>query len=213
MKPVRALFLLAMMVSCGTPRTVRVTMKTTLGEIGLEIDTVKAPVTAKNFLRLVDEGVYAGSSFYRVVRMDNQPDSRVKIEVVQGGLLADSLVERYPVIPHEPTSVTGIRHTDGVISMARNRPGSASTEFFICLGDQPSLDQGGQRNPDGQGFAAFGKVFRGMEVVRAIQQRPDSGQFLLQPVAIIEVSIACPPVRFQPHPSNAIHCLRTGCCP
>ena len=83
--------------------------------------------------------------------------------------------------------MTGIRHTDGVISMARNGPGSASTEFFICLGDQPSLDQGGLRNPDGYGFAAFGKVFRGMEVVRAIQQRPDSGQFLIQPVVIRQV--------------------------
>ena len=168
-------------------------METDQGEIGIEVDTVKAPVTARNFLRLVDEGTYSGGCFYRVVRMDNQPHSREKIEVVQGGLLADSLVERYPGIPHEPTSVTGIRHTDGVISMARNEPGSASTEFFICIGDQPSLDQGGARNPDGHGFAAFGKVFSGMEVVRAIHLQPDSGQFLIEPVPIIHVNREIPP--------------------
>ena len=73
--------------------------------------------------------------------------------------------------------------------MARNEPGTASTEFFICVGDQPSLDFGGDRNPDGQGFAAFGKVSRGMEVVRAIQALPDSGQYLSDPVLIKKMEI------------------------
>ena len=98
----------------------------------------------------------------------------------------------YPVIAHEPTSVTGIRHLDGVVSMARSEPGSASTEFFICIGDQPALDFGGNRNPDGQGFAAFGKVIKGMEVVRSIQIMRDTGQYLTDPVKINAVYIAVP---------------------
>ena len=162
-------------------------IETELGDMVVEIESGKAPLTAAHFLSLVEEGVYNGSCFYRVVRLDNQPLNQVKIEVIQGGVLEDSLVERYPVIPHEPTSVTGISHTDGVISMARNQPGTASTEFFICVGDQPSLDFGGKRNPDGQGFAAFGRVIRGMEVVRTIQHQSDSSQMLRQPVRILEI--------------------------
>lgn len=179
--------LMAMGASCHPDQPRRIIIETDLGELVVEIESEEAPVTATHFLNLVDQGVFTGSCFYRVVRMDNQPRDLVKIEVIQGGLLEDSLVEQYPPVPHEPTSVTGIMHTDGVISMARNEPGSASTEFFICVGDQPSLDFGGQRNPDGQGFAAFGRVIRGMELVRAIQQQPDSGQMLLQPVLIRQI--------------------------
>ncbi len=181
------LFLLATVISCHPESRERVVLETDLGELVVEIETGKAPVTATRFLSLVDQGVYNGACFYRVVRPDNQPQNQLKIEVIQGGLLVDSLVEQFPQIPHEPTSVTGILHTDGVISMARNEPGSASTEFFICLGDQPSLDFGGLRNQDGQGFSAFGRVIRGMEVARAIQQQPDSGQMLLKPVRILEI--------------------------
>ncbi|MGW8317350.1 MAG: peptidylprolyl isomerase [Bacteroidales bacterium] len=181
------IMLLAMGASCHPESRDRIIIETDLGVLEVEIETGKAPVTAAHFLNLVDQGVFSGSCFYRVVRMDNQPRNPVKIEVIQGGLLEDSLVEQFPPIAHEPTSVTGIMHTDGVISMARNEPGSASTEFFICVGDQPSLDFGGFRNPDGQGFAAFGRVIRGMEVVRTIQQQPDSGQMLLQPVRIQQI--------------------------
>jgi peptidyl-prolyl cis-trans isomerase A (cyclophilin A) len=179
--------LLTLVVSCHPGSKERIVIKTDLGDMVVEIETGTAPVTAKHFLSLVDRNVYTGSCFYRVVRPDNQPLNPVKIEVIQGGLLLDSLVEQFPSIPHEPTTATGIRHTDGVISMARNEPGSASTEFFICLGDQPSLDFGGLRNPDGQGFSAFGRVIRGMEVARAIQQQPDSVQMLLKPVRILEI--------------------------
>jgi peptidyl-prolyl cis-trans isomerase A (cyclophilin A) len=159
-------------------------MRTGLGDITLQIETKKAPVTASNFLSLVERGVYNGAVFYRVVRPDNQPDSPVKIEVIQGGLFDDHLIRTYSPIEHETTDRTGILHTDGVISMARNEPGSASTEIFICIGDQPSLDYGGDRNPDGKGFAAFGKVTEGMDVVRSIQGLPDSSQYLVRLVVI-----------------------------
>jgi peptidyl-prolyl cis-trans isomerase A (cyclophilin A) len=161
---------------------------TEMGDITVEIYTSRAPVTATNFLSHVDRGDYTNSSFYRVVRMDNQPQNRVRIEVIQGGLFLDELIDTIPPIIHETTRQSGLRHTDGVISMARNEPGSASTEFFICIGDQPSLDFGGDRNPDGQGFAAFGRVTGGMDVVRAIQALPDDDQYLKQQVIIRNIS-------------------------
>jgi len=172
------------LVCCEHSGTESITIRTGLGDILLEIDSGRAPVTASNFLSLVDRGVYTGASFYRVVRQDNQPVNPVKIEVIQGGLFLDSLIEAYEPIEHESTEQTGIQHRNGVISMARNEPGSASTEIFICIGNQPSLDYGGLRNPDGKGFAAFGRVIGGMDVVRNIQALHDSGQYLLEPVRI-----------------------------
>ena len=181
--------LLGGLVSCDRSGSEQVVMVTDFGEISLEIYSGQAPLTASNFLSLVERGIYSNACFYRVVRMDNQPGNQVRIEVIQGGLFEDSLVSIHPTIAHENTGSTGILHTDGVISMARNEPGSASTEFFICIGDQPSLDYGGERNPDGRGFAAFGKVTGGMDVVRKIQSLPDSGQYLLDRVRILEMSI------------------------
>ncbi|HEX4932911.1 MAG TPA: peptidylprolyl isomerase [Gemmatimonadaceae bacterium] len=147
----------------------RVAIETDAGRIVVELYADKAPITAANFLRYVQEGRYDGGAFYRVVTMQNQPTSPVKIEVIQGGLDADS-ARRLPPIAHETNDKTGIKHLDGTISMARSTPGSASSEFFFCIGDQPELDFGGKRNPDGQGFAAFGRVTQGMDVVRRIQQ-------------------------------------------
>ncbi len=187
-----AVFCLALIVSCTSDDLPVVELKTSLGSIIMEIDTLRAPVSGKNFLSLVKIGALEAAVFYRVVRLDNQPGNKVKIEVIQGGLFTDSLVAKYPAIVHEPTSVTGIRHLDGVVSMARNEPGSASTEFFICIGDQPALDFGGERNPDGQGFAAFGKVIKGMDVARSIQQMRDTGQYLINPVKITAVFIPVP---------------------
>jgi peptidyl-prolyl cis-trans isomerase A (cyclophilin A) len=94
--------------------------------------------------------------------------------VIQGGLDADS-TKRFPSIPHETNDKTGVKHLDGTLSMARSKPGTANAEFFICINNQPELDFGGKRNPDGQGFAAFGKVIKGMDVVRKIQQGEVTG--------------------------------------
>jgi peptidyl-prolyl cis-trans isomerase A (cyclophilin A) len=182
------LAMLAWPVSCDRPATM-VLIRTDMGDMTVEIYEDQAPVTAANFLSHVERGDYTNSIFYRVVRLDNQPQSKVKIEVIQGGLFHDEVLDTIIPIRHESTQETGILHTEGVISMARMEPGSASTEFFICIGDQPSLDFEGHRNTDGQGFAAFGKVVKGMDVARAIQALPDEGQYLKEQVHIREMSL------------------------
>ena len=168
---------------------VRVLVQTELGDILLEVDTKRAPATSANFLRYVDGGHYDGGTFHRTVKMDNQPDSPVKIEVIQAGVNPDRAKDGFPAISIERTSVTGLRHTDGAISMARGQPDSATSGWFICINDQASLDFGGARNPDGQGFAAFGRVVQGMDVVRKIQQAPNTdAQRLTPPIKILKVA-------------------------
>lgn len=161
----------------------KVKIVTTLGNIIVEVDTIKAPVSALNFLKLVEEGSYENGVFYRVVRLDNQPENEIKIEVIQGGVLSEDRLESIAAITHETTRETGIKHLDGTISMARMEPGTASSEFFICIGNQPELDFGGKRNPDGQGFAAFGQLIQGMDVVRKIQTQQEKGQILIEKIA------------------------------
>ena len=177
---------------CSTNHNPRVLISTEAGDIEAEIFLDQAPVTAANFLKYVDSARYNNGSacFYRVVHPDNQPDKKVKIEVIQGGFYEDSLVALYQFAPirHETTKQTGILHKDGILSMARMEPGTASSEFFICIGDQPELDFNGKRNPDGQGFAAFGKVTKGMDVVRKIQKLKDKEQYLEKPVKILGIS-------------------------
>ena len=175
----------ALLQGCGSDRVI-VQISTELGNITIEIYEKEAPLTAANFLRYVDEGLFKDSKFYRVVTKSNQPQNDIKIEVIQGGLFTEE--KMYEPIAHETTEKTGILHKDGFISMARNEPGTATSEFFICVGDQPELDFGGKRNPDGQGFAAFGKVIEGMDVVREIQQQPEIEQMLNHQVHILNIS-------------------------
>lgn len=167
----------------------KVSLETSFGEIIVEVDTLYAPITAGNFLKHVRKGTYTNSVFYRVVRMDNQPNSEVKIEVIQGGVFTDARLERIEPIVHETTQKTGIKHLNGTISMARVGPGTASTEFFICVNNQPELDFGGKRNPDGQGFAAFGQVVKGMDVVQKIKAQKDNNQTLIEKVIITRMSV------------------------
>lgn len=162
----------------------RVLIRTDRGDIVVEVDAVRAPATAANFLRYVDGGFYDGGRFHRTVRLSNQPGQAVKIEVIQAGANPSRERDGFPPIALERTSVTGLRHLDGALSMARDGPDTATSDFFVCIGDQPSLDQGGRRNPDGQGFGAFGRVVDGMDVVRAIQASPADGQHLTPPVVI-----------------------------
>ena len=164
---------------------VEVVIETTLGTIDVRLAPQQAPMTTANFLRYVDAGAYTGGSFHRTVTPANQPSSPVKIEVIQAG--PAPAAKALPAIPLERTSVTGLHHRDGTISMARDTPDTATSDFFICIGDQPSLDFGGKRNPDGQGFAAFGQVVRGMDVVRRIQAAPSVGQSLVPPVSIVRI--------------------------
>lgn len=153
----------------------------------IELYPALAPVTVANFLRYVDENLFADACFYRVVRRDNQPTNKIKIGVIQGGMNDDAHLQMLPGIIHETTEQTGIQHKDGTISMARNEPGSASSEFFICIGDQPELDFGGRRNSDGEGFAAFGLVLAGMDIVRKIQSQAANGQQLTPTINILAV--------------------------
>ena len=164
-------------------------IRTELGDIYASLDLKKAPVTSLNFLRYIDSRMFDSTCFYRVVRLDNQPRDLFKIEVIQGGRYENKDKE-FPPIAHETTRMTGIKHKDGTISMARNGPGTATSEFFICVGDQPELDFSGKRNPDRQGFAAFGKVIKGMNVVRKIHSITADGQYLQKPVLILEITRA-----------------------
>ena len=165
-------------------KTVMIKMETDLGPIQIELFPDKAPITVSNFLQYIDETRYGDLHFYRVVHMGNQPDNEVKIEVIQGGLGFDKHYLELLPIHHETTDKTGIKHENGTLSMARLEPGTASSEIFICVNAQPELDFGGKRNPDGQGFAAFGKVVSGMDIVRAIQSMPEKEQMLEKIVKI-----------------------------
>jgi len=169
-------------------KLIRVVMETERGEIEVEIDAGRAPGTAANFLRYMDAGYYTGGVFHRTVKLqpDNQPNNTVKIAVIQAGPNPERK-ELFPAIALERTTKTGLRHVDGAISMARLAPDTAQGDFFICIGEQPELDLGGKRNPDGQGFAAFGHVVRGMDVVRKIQQAPAEAQRLTPAVKILRI--------------------------
>jgi peptidyl-prolyl cis-trans isomerase A (cyclophilin A) len=164
-----------------------IVIETSLGRIEAEVDSLHAPRTAANFMRYVDAGMYTNSSFFRAVTMQNQPRDSVRIEVIQGGASKEARGAGFPAIELERTSITGLRHQHGILSMARGGPNSATDQFFVVIGDQPSLDFGGHRNPDGQGFAAFGRVTKGMEVVRAIQGGAVNAQALVAPVIILRI--------------------------
>ena len=166
-----------------------VLMRTPFGDIKAELYTDKAPVTAGNFLQYVKEGRFKDAVFYRVVRMDNQPNDKVKIQVLQGGLYDDNHPAKLPMIRHETTKETGVLHKSGMLSMARWGPGTADSEFSICVGDQPELDFAGKRNPDGQGFATFGRVIDGMDVVREIHARNAEGQTLKPFIKIEQMTL------------------------
>jgi peptidyl-prolyl cis-trans isomerase A (cyclophilin A) len=166
---------------------VRVLVQTEKGDIEIELDAAKAPATVANFLRYVDGKFYDAGTFHRTVCRDNQPDNKVKIEVIQAGIDPKRAKEEFPAIKLERTNRTGLAHKDGTISMARDGPDSATSDFFVCVGDQPELDFGGKRNPDGQGFAAFGRATKGMDVVKKIQAAPADGQQLLPPVKILRI--------------------------
>lgn len=166
-----------------------VVIETNLGSIECELYPNKAPITASNFIRYVEEDRFKGATFYRTVTLDNQANNKVKIEVIQGGLYDDVHSQHLPAIQHESTDLSGILHKDGVLSMARLEPGTAMADFFICVGDQPELDYGGRRNPDGQGFAAFGKVISGMDVVHMIHQLDEKDQYIKEPLPIFSIKM------------------------
>jgi peptidyl-prolyl cis-trans isomerase A (cyclophilin A) len=171
---------------------VLVRIETSFGQIDLAIDTKRAPVTSSNFLKYVDAGLYDGGRFHRATRPDNYkpaPPNRPPMELIQGGINPDRRAEGFPPIPLERTSVTGLKHVVGIVSMARGAEAdTARSDFFILLDDQPSLDFGGKRFDDAQGAAAFGRVVAGLDVVRKIQQQPVQDQSLTPPVTILKIA-------------------------
>jgi peptidyl-prolyl cis-trans isomerase A (cyclophilin A) len=171
-----------------TPRSVRILIQTEKGDIEVELDRAKAPLTTANFLRYVDGMFYDGGLFHRTVKSGNQPDNKIRTEVIQAGPNPVKADKEFPPIKLERTNQTKLLHKDGTISMARDGPDTATADFFICIGDQPELDFGGKRNPDGQGFAAFGRVVKGMDVVKKIQAAPAKGQQLEPSVKILKIT-------------------------
>jgi peptidyl-prolyl cis-trans isomerase A (cyclophilin A) len=177
--------------ACSSPKykNPHVKIKTTYGVIEAELYPDSAPKSVAAFLRYVDSGYYNNTSFYRVLNDENQATGVAHSQLIQGGLFGtnDQLSDRLPPIPHETTQQTGLHHELGTLSLARQEPGTAGTEFFICVEAQPGFDFGGSNNSDGQGYAAFGKVVEGMDVVRKIQARPTNGEMFKSPIAIVEI--------------------------
>mgnify|MGYP005994655625 CR=1 FL=1 len=167
--------------SCNQ-QTINCTIETTEGEIIIELYSEKAPITVANFLKYVDAGIYTNSSFFRVTTLENEAAREIKIEVIQGGIVSKE--KEFPPINIETTKETKILHEDGTLSMARSEPNTATSSFFICINAQPALDYQGKRNPDGYGFAAFGKVIKGMDVVKKIQSQKNKEQILIKPILI-----------------------------
>src|SRR6478735_1110079 len=196
---VLALAALLVATSAAAQATTKVVIETELGDIVVALETERAPLTAANFLRYADEKRFDGTVFYRAMRLewDPQPNG-----LVQAGTQFDP-ARILPPIAHEPTSQTGIRHLAGTISMARYEPGSATGDFAIMLSPQPFLDADPtSEDPERRaGFAAFGQVVEGMDLVRAIFDAPVDpdkgegamkGQMLAPPVKIISVRRASP---------------------
>lgn len=177
--------------SCSHPKykEPHVLIETNFGDIEVELYPDKAPKSVAAFLSYVDSGFYKKSSFYRVLKEEDQPSGSFKSELIQGGIWQTNYKKGISLagIPHEPTNKTGILHKEGTISLARTTPGTASSEFFICVGDQPAYDYGGDANPDRQGFAAFGKVFKGMNIVRKIYKQPDNNESFDPPIEILDI--------------------------
>lgn len=185
------LFIVITFCACKhtTYKNPHIKIETQLGDIEIELYPDKAPKTVAAFLFYVDSGFYKNASFYRVLKEEDQPTNSFKAELIQGGIWQTNYKKGIglPGITHEPTNVTGILHKNGTISLARTTPGTASSEFFICIGDQPSFDYGGDANPDKQGFAAFGSVVKGMDVVKQIHHQSSYEDSFDPPVAIFNI--------------------------
>lgn len=162
-----------------------VLVQTSEGDFTIKLFADRAPKTCAAFLTNIKAGVYDKTSFYRVLSKENQPTDAFKAQLIQGGLWkSKKKPESIKGIPHESTDITKILHKPGIVSMARMEPGTATTEFFVCLGDEPGFDYGGENNADKLGYAAFGKVVDGMETVLKIYAQPERNQYFLPRVRI-----------------------------
>ncbi len=191
MKPLLYLLISIVFISCKTKKydNPHIEIKTQYGDIELELYPKQAPKTVAAFLSYIDSGFYKDCSFYRVLNIENQPSNAPKTQLIQGGIWRSNNKKAASVagIPHETTKQTGILHTSGTISLARLAPGTAGTEFFICIDEQPGLDFGGENIEDKQGYAAFGKVVKGMNIVRQVYKHNEENQYFDPPVFITKI--------------------------
>jgi peptidyl-prolyl cis-trans isomerase A (cyclophilin A) len=176
-------------ISCSEKKykNPHVEIKTRSGDIEVELFPDNAPKSVAAFLSYVDSGYYKNASFYRALNEDNQPTGNAETAMIQGGIWKTKHGMKIPGIPHESTQQTKLTHTNGTISLARQAPGTANTEFFICIGDQKGFDYGGTNNPDGEGYAAFGKVVKGMDIIKQFYIQPTYGDLLQQQIEILNV--------------------------
>jgi len=176
---------LFLLVSCASHKNPRIQISTNFGIIEAELFADKAPKTVAAFLSYIDSGLYKNSSFYRVL-LEEAMASNDNSGLIQGGIWQSNNKKAVsmPGIPHESPRETGLSHTTGTLSLARTTPGSANTEFFICIGDKTELDSS---NADGLGFAAFGRVVSGMRIVRDIQNEPANGESFVKPIVILDI--------------------------
>ena len=191
----RNYFILLLLLFCWSCKEAKKTgtfirIETQFGDIHLQLYPEKAPKTVGAFLSYIDSGFYTNSTFYRVLKAENQPSNGFKSELIQGGIYQSNYGRSIKLkgIPHESTLQTKLTHQNGTISLARTTPGTASSEFFICIGNQPAYDYGGDANPDKLGFAAFGKVIKGFETLKKIHTQTENGEDFDPPVKIINIT-------------------------
>lgn len=177
-----------LLFSCSSNKNPHIIIKTNLGNVEAELYPDQAPKTVAAFLSYVDSGFYKNSSFYRVLFIEAMA-SDYNTGIIQGGIWQSNNKKAIvlPGIVHEPPKQTGLSHTTGTLSLARSTPGTANSEFFICVGDQTGYDSSKNYNPDGLGFAAFGRVISGMDIVRQIHKQPANGQSYTRPITILNI--------------------------
>ncbi|MBU1012810.1 MAG: peptidylprolyl isomerase [Bacteroidetes bacterium] len=185
----KKLFLLGILFLAGihsfSQKTISCVIKTEFGDIFIELYPEQAPVTVSNFMRYVDNDLYRNTKFFRVCTPENEAERDIKIQVIQVDEI--SAEKMFDPIPIETTQQTKLLHKNGTLSMARAEPNSAQCSFSIIINDQPELDFNGKRNPDGQGFAAFGQVTKGMDIVLKIQTQANVNQILVKPILIYNI--------------------------
>ena len=195
LKILNSLLIAFLIFSCGCNQPKKydhptIDIQTYYGDIIVELYPEKAPKTVAGFLAFVDSGYFKNTSFYRVLKKEDQSMNANKTQLIQGGLWQSKikLLQSLPGIPLETTKQTGILHQEGVFSLARGvEPNSGNTEFFICMDDEPDYDYGGDASPDKKGYATFGKVIEGMKFVKQIHKQPDYETNFRPPIKIIDI--------------------------
>ena len=184
-------FFLLMIFSCTQKNFdhPHIVIETTMGDIEAELYPDKAPKSVAAFTSYIDSGFFKDASFYRVLREEDDATGK-NTGLIQAGLWPEK--KTVSGIEHESTKQTGLSHTNGILSLARTAPGTATTEFFICIGDQTQFNAGNARQPDSLGYAAFGKVVKGMDIVRVIQSKPVNGDHFVKKINIKNITIEYP---------------------